>query len=126
MNAGMYKSDLSPKDLFIENGIEKTKIDTMQKRYGNIYLQPNGVFYVTNNDIGAVCKTVNFANWFRSIGCKNALYLDGLVSKTYLSKKRYKTLDDNFGVMIGEIENNKYEIFKNSTFLLYDYRSFLQ
>ena len=29
----------------------------------------------------------DFANYFKSMGCKNALYLDGLVSRTYLPSK---------------------------------------
>jgi uncharacterized protein YigE (DUF2233 family) len=42
-----------------------------------------------------------FAKYFKSLGCKNALYLDGLVSRTYLPGKNWKQTDGNFGVIIG-------------------------
>ena len=43
----------------------------------------------------------DFANYFKSLGCKNALYLDGLVSRTYLPEKKWTQTDGNFGVIIG-------------------------
>ena len=43
----------------------------------------------------------DFANYFKSIGCKNALYLDGFVSRTYLPEKKWIQTDGNFGVIIG-------------------------
>jgi len=41
------------------------------------------------------------ARFFESQGCKNALYLDGFVSRTYLPEKNWIQTDGNFGVMIG-------------------------
>ena len=43
----------------------------------------------------------DFAEFFKSMGCKNALYLDGLVSRTYLPEQNWEQLDGNFGVIIG-------------------------
>ncbi|MFD0999954.1 phosphodiester glycosidase family protein [Ohtaekwangia kribbensis] len=43
----------------------------------------------------------DFAEFFKSMGCKNALYLDGFVSRTYLPEQEWKQLDGNFGVIIG-------------------------
>ena len=43
----------------------------------------------------------DFANYFKKMGCKNALYLDGFVSRTYLPEKNWLQLDGNFGVIIG-------------------------
>jgi uncharacterized protein YigE (DUF2233 family) len=43
----------------------------------------------------------DFARFFKSLNCKNALYLDGFVSRTYLPEKDWKQLDGNFGVIIG-------------------------
>ena len=162
MNGGMYKKDFSPQGLFIENGIVKSKIDTLQNGYGNFYMQPNGIFYITNENKGFVCKTSDFRNenikyatqsgpllmvngkihhkfrkgsknlnirngvgilpngklifamskqkinfydfaeYFKSLGCKDALYLDGFVSKTYLPEKGFNKMEGNFGVIIGE------------------------
>ncbi len=162
MNGGMYKKDQSPQGLYIENGVVITPIDRKEKGYGNFYLQPNGVFYITKNNKPTIytakafqhaknikyatqsgpmlvidgklhqkltkgSKNLNirngvgvlpngnllfamskekinfydFAMFFKENACKNALYLDGFVSKTYLPSKDYKQLNGNFGVIIG-------------------------
>ena len=163
MNGGMYLKDGSPQGLFIENGITKQQIDTTKKAYGNFYLQPNGIFYITKDKTAVIIKSIDFisnpdimyatqsgpmlvinnnihpvfvkgsknlhvrngvgvlpdgkllfamskdvitlydfAEFFKSHGCKNALYLDGFVSRTYLPKEKWEQLDGNFGVIIGE------------------------
>ena len=43
----------------------------------------------------------DFAEFFKSIGCQQALYLDGFVSRTYLPEKNWIQEDGNFGVIIG-------------------------
>ncbi|MCE3227882.1 MAG: hypothetical protein K0S32_2433 [Bacteroidetes bacterium] len=49
----------------------------------------------------------DFATYFKSKGCKNALYLDGFVSRTYLPEKNWLQTDGNFGVLIGVTTNKK-------------------
>jgi len=49
-------------------------------------------------------KPVNFyelATWFKDRGCKNALYLDGFVSRTWLPQKGWTQKDGDLGVLIG-------------------------
>ncbi len=46
----------------------------------------------------------DFASFFKDLGCTNALYLDGFVSRTYLPEQDWIQLDGNFGVMIGVTE----------------------
>lgn len=60
---------------------------------------PDGtaVFAMSKNPI----NFYDFAEWFMSIGCKNALYLDGFVSRTYHPEKRWMQTDGDFGVIIG-------------------------
>ncbi len=161
MNGGMYKQDNSPQGLFIEDQKTLSPLD-ISSGGGNFYLKPNGIFYLTTDNIPAICITSNFkdsgkikyatqsgpmlvidgqihpafkegstnlnirngvgilpdgrvifvmskkeinfydfANYFKSLGCKNALYLDGLVSRTYLPEKEWTQTDGNFGVIIG-------------------------
>ncbi|MFC4412288.1 phosphodiester glycosidase family protein [Kaistella carnis] len=161
MNGGMYKQDNSPQGLFIENKRQITPLDTTNGN-GNFYLKPNGVFYITMDNLPAICNAsklsnklnikyatqsgpmlvingqihsafkegstnlnirngvgilpdnkvvfimskseinfYDFANYFKSLGCKNALYLDGLVSRTYLPEEDWVQTDGNFGVIIG-------------------------
>jgi uncharacterized protein YigE (DUF2233 family) len=43
----------------------------------------------------------DFAKYFKNMGCLNALYLDGFVSRTYLPEKNWIQTDGDFGVIIG-------------------------
>lgn len=66
----------------------------------------NGVGILPNDKIVFAMskKEINFyefAQYFKSLGCKNALYLDGFVSRTYLPEKKWEQTDGNFGVIIG-------------------------
>lgn len=167
MNGGMYNKDLSPQGLFIQNKKTFAVLDTAEGN-GNFYLKPNGVFYLTTDNIPVVCTTKDFKNnkkikyatqsgpmlvidgkilaefkegstntnirngvgilpdnkvifamskteinfydfakYFQNLGCKNALYLDGFVSRTYLPEKSWIQTDGNFGVMIGVTEKYK-------------------
>ena len=70
----------------------------------------NGVGILPDNKVVfAMSKTeinfYDFAKYFQSLGCKNALYLDGFVSRTYLPEKKWTQTDGNFGVIIGVTEH---------------------
>ena len=45
-----------------------------------------------------------FADYFRRQGCLNALYLDGLVSRTYLPVKNWVQTDGDFAVIVWVVE----------------------
>ncbi|MCA8829298.1 phosphodiester glycosidase family protein [Hymenobacter pini] len=47
------------------------------------------------------------AQEFQRMGCRNALYLDGYVSRTYLPAQGWQQTDGDFGVMIGVTEPTK-------------------
>ncbi len=161
MNGGMFNRDFSPQGLFIQNKQTLAVLDTADGS-GNFYLKPNGIFYLTTDNVPFVCNTTDFKNngevkyatqsgpmlvidgkihsafkegsknlhirngvgilpdnkvvfvmskteisfydfakYFQSLGCKNALYLDGFVSRTYLPDKKWMQTDGNFGVIIG-------------------------
>jgi uncharacterized protein YigE (DUF2233 family) len=55
------------------------------------------IFVMTVRDI----NFYDFANYFKKAGCKNALFLDGGISRMYLPEKNWTDLDGNFGVIIG-------------------------
>ncbi|BDS11416.1 phosphodiester glycosidase family protein [Aureispira anguillae] len=46
----------------------------------------------------------SFALFFKEKGCRNALYLDGFVSKAYLPSQDWVKEDGNFGVIIGQTQ----------------------
>jgi len=60
MNGGMYQKDRSPQGLFIQNGKTIQKANTVQRGYGNFYLQPNGVFSISKLGEASVQTTKNF------------------------------------------------------------------
>jgi uncharacterized protein YigE (DUF2233 family) len=69
----------------------------------------NGVGILPNNKIiFAISKTeinfYEFAEFFLNLGCQNALYLDGFVSRAYYPKGNWIQKDGQFGVMIGVTE----------------------
>lgn len=66
----------------------------------------NGVGILPHNKvIFAISKSeinfYDFAYYFKTMGCTNALYLDGYVSRTYLPEKKWIQNDGDFGVIIG-------------------------
>ena len=72
----------------------------------------NGVGILPDNRIiFAMSKSeinlYDFANYFKSMGCKNALYLDGFVSRAYLPEQNWIQTDGNFGVIIGVTTNSQ-------------------
>ncbi len=107
---------------FINNGNTKyaTKAGPMLVIDGNIHRGfkrgsanlkiRNGVGVLPNNNlIFAMSKKginlYDFANYFKKLGCENALYFDGFVSRAYLPEKNWVQTDGNFGVMIGVVKN---------------------
>lgn len=53
INAGMFRHDLSPVGLYVENGREARKASTA-KGTGNFHLKPNGIFYVAGGRAGVM------------------------------------------------------------------------
>lgn len=165
MNGGMFTEQFGPVGLFIQDGKTIKNINNSNGK-GNFNWKPNGVFYITEDNVPVVCQTgkfvnkgsikyatqsgpmlvidgkihdgfekstslhirngvgilpdnkvvfamskneitfYDFAKYFQSLGCKNALYFDGFVSRMYLPEKKWTQTDGNFGVMIG-VTNKK-------------------
>ncbi|QIX60528.1 hypothetical protein HER32_04740 [Hymenobacter sp. BT18] len=162
-NGGMYRTGPVPLGLFIEDGRQRTPLDTT-RGIGNFYLQPNGVFYLTRAGQAGIVPTAafrvgpqvqyatqsgpmlvrdgqlhpafrpgsqnrqirngvgllpdgrvllvlsrqeinfyDFARYFQRQGCRQALYLDGFVSRTYLPAQGWEQVDGDFGVMLGVV-----------------------
>ena len=70
-------------------------------RNGVCILEDNKiVFAISRQEV----NFYDFAKHFKDLGCKDALYLDGFVSKMYLPEKNIKELNGDFGVIIGITE----------------------
>lgn len=50
-NAGIFEPGLIPTGLYVESSIELHPVN-LEDGYGNFYLKPNGVFYVSNHQLG--------------------------------------------------------------------------
>ncbi|MBP4137690.1 phosphodiester glycosidase family protein [Flavobacterium geliluteum] len=64
----------------------------------------NGVGILSDGKVVFVLskKEINFydfALYFKGLGCKNALYLDGFVSRAYVPKENWLQTDGNFGAI---------------------------
>ena len=59
MNGGMYTEERMPQGLFIQSGKVIEKLNS-GNGYGNFYLKPNGIFYITSNGKGNVCQSADF------------------------------------------------------------------
>ncbi|MDQ2794941.1 MAG: phosphodiester glycosidase family protein [Bacteroidota bacterium] len=51
----------------------------------------------------------DFADYFRRAGCRQALYLDGFVSRAYAPAAGWPQLDGDFGVIIGVSEPQQWD-----------------
>jgi len=47
----------------------------------------------------------DFAFFFQQAQCKNALFLDGVVSRAYIPEQGLEQMDGEFGVIIGEVKS---------------------
>lgn len=71
----------------------------------NVHIRSGVGILPDNNVVFAMSKEkinlYDFATYFKELGCKNALYLDGFVSRIYLPEKQWMQTDGDFGVIIG-------------------------
>lgn len=81
---------------------------TFNKDSKNVNIR-NGVGILPNGDCifmmsRSLITFYDFALFFKEKGCKNALYLDGAISQTYLPEQSYSAKGGNFGVIIGVVK----------------------
>jgi uncharacterized protein YigE (DUF2233 family) len=77
------------------------KSDNLNIRNGVCVLDDGKViFAISRREV----NFYDFAVFFRDAGCRNALYLDGFVSKMYLPEKNLTDVGGNFGVIISVVE----------------------
>ena len=60
MNGGMYMENSMPLGLYVENGKVIRKTNRVKKAYGNFYMQPNGVFFITEKGNAYIKPTTKF------------------------------------------------------------------
>ena len=60
MNGGMYMEDSTPLGLYVQEHRIIKKINRVQKAYGNFYIQPNGIFFITKDKNAYIKPTKDF------------------------------------------------------------------
>ncbi len=58
-SGGIFQEDLTPLGLFIQDHNVQTPLNK-RNGYGNFYVQPNGVFYITKDNKAGIVKTGSF------------------------------------------------------------------
>jgi uncharacterized protein YigE (DUF2233 family) len=80
------------------NSLFIAKSNNLNIRNGVGILPDNKILFAMSKE---VINFYDFASYFKNMGCKSALYLDGFVSRTYLPEQNWIQTDGNFGVIIG-------------------------
>ncbi len=60
MNGGMYMENSMPLGLYVEKGKQIKKTNRVKKAFGNFYMQPNGIFFITKKRNAYIKKTTDF------------------------------------------------------------------
>ena len=83
----------------IHVGFDKTTVKCVRNGVG---ILPDGkvLFAMSKSEV----TFYEFAKYFLDLGCKNALYFDGAISKTYLPSQKWTNQYGQFGVMVGVVE----------------------
>ena len=83
----------------IHVGFDKTTVKCVRNGVG---ILPDGkvLFVMSKSEV----TFYEFAKYFLDLGCKNALYFDGAISKAYLPAQKWTSQDGQFGVMVGVVE----------------------
>jgi uncharacterized protein YigE (DUF2233 family) len=91
--------------MLISNGVINTQFKSGSS---NINVR-NGVGILPNGNAYFAMSTYpvsfyDFAKHFKDKGCRNALYFDGFVSRTYCPQEHYEQLGGTFGVMVAVVQ----------------------
>ncbi len=83
------------------NSLFKEGSNNLNIRNG-VGILPNGNAYFAMSSLPV--NFYDFAKHFKDKGCKNALYLDGYVSRSYAPSAEFIQVDGAFGVVIGVVK----------------------
>jgi uncharacterized protein YigE (DUF2233 family) len=107
-NGGMFDEKLSPIGLFIENGelikTLNTKVLKSEEKgtLPNFYLEPNGVFYITQEEKAGICKTTaypNVSNVKFATQSGPMLVIDGEINKIFDPNSRNFNIRNGVGIL---------------------------
>ena len=106
MNGGMYQDDFQPVGLYVENGRELTRANTVTltgapSAIPNFFKKPNGVFYIANG-VAGILETGRFlaerpeANFATQSG--PMLIIDGAIHPAFIMNSTDRKMRNGVGV----------------------------
>lgn len=107
-NGGMFDKKLSPIGLFVENGQLinplNTKVFNPEENavIPNFYLQPNGVFYITNEATAGICKISTYPNVLNVKYATQSgpmLVVDGKINKIFDPNSHNFNIRNGVGIL---------------------------
>jgi uncharacterized protein YigE (DUF2233 family) len=107
-NGGMFDEKLSPIGLFVENGQLVKPLNTkvfkpeVNTDIPNFYRQPNGVFYITNEENAGICKTTTYPNVLNVKFATQSgpmLVVDGEINKIFDPNSRNFNIRNGVGIL---------------------------
>ncbi len=102
-NAGIFDPNFRPVGVFIENGRERVPLD-LGTGYGNFYMKPNGVFYITENRVGVVASE-DFLNVTATHRVRYAtqsgplLLQDGVMNSLFTEDSKHRKVRSGVGIL---------------------------
>ena len=103
MNGGMFHANGDPVGLFIEQGEELFPANMEQGRPGNFFLQPNGVFGITEDGRFLICKTNQAAaeEWRYATQSGPMLLISGTINGLFRQQSEHLKIRNGVGVDSG-------------------------
>lgn len=100
-NGGMYLKDQYPQGLYVENGDVKKVLDTVQSAFGNFYMQPNGVFYITDSKSAKISESTKFINENVKYATQSGpmLVIDGALHPKFKANSTSKFIRNGVGIL---------------------------
>ena len=131
MNAGMFHENYEPVGLLIKNGILISRIDTFSTpKYGNFYIQPNGILLIDKFNKPFILTTKKFMNSDLLISdVKMAtqsgpmLVIDGKINSHFIEKSENRKIRNGVGI---NIMGNVFFAISDKEVTFYEFSSFFK
>ena len=110
-NAGMFQPNFKPQGLLISNFKKENEVDSSkEKKAGNFYLYPNGIFFIDSANKYHIVTTLDYLkNKYSNNFIKYATQSGPLLLNNYTLNPNIKELSSNLNIRsgIGVISSNK-------------------
>jgi uncharacterized protein YigE (DUF2233 family) len=103
MNAGMYRADLAPVGLYVEDGRELRPVNTRDGP-GNFHMKPNGVFYILGGRAGVAATEAYLERRLSPDFATQSgpmLVIDGAIHPRFLPRSTSRKRRNGVGVIDG-------------------------